>query len=144
MPSLSPLSGGPIAGLLVTAGPTTITRPTADVTTTGWTSSTPGPLYADIDEVVADDGDYIISPSLASPTPVTFTLSQTLAAGTWAVRIRTRSTTGSGQIRVVLQDSGGTPVGTSGYQAVTGSFVTYTATVTTSGTAARIQLEVTT
>lgn len=143
MPGMLPLSGGPIAGLLITAGPATITRPSADVTTTGWTSSTPGPLYADIDETVANDTDYIISPDLASPTPVTFTLSQSLAAGTWDVRIRTKSTTGSGQIRVRLQDGSGVSVGVSSYQAVTGSFVVYTLQVTTTGSAERIQLEVT-
>ena len=37
-------------------------RPTSDISTNGWTSSLGGALYAAVDEVSADDADYIYSP----------------------------------------------------------------------------------
>lgn len=46
-------------------------------------------------------------------------------------------------VRARLQDGSGVSVGVSGYQAVTGSFAVYTLSVTSSGAAERIQLEVT-
>jgi len=65
-----------------------------------------------------------------------------LSTGTYNVRTRARRTGTSGQIRALLLDSGGTTVGTGSWQSLTGSFTTYTLSVTTTGTAARVRLEV--
>ena len=119
------------------------TRPSSDITTTGWTASTGSVLYDMIDESVASDADYIISPSLSgSPGPAIFGLTQTLSAGTYAVKTRARRTGASGQIRALLLDSGGSTVGTGSWETLTGSFATYSLSVTSSGTAARVRLEV--
>ena len=121
-----------------------ITRPNSDVTVTGWTGDPDNTnLYNNIDETSASDTDFIISPSLgASPGPAVFGLTQSLTAGTYNVRTRARYTGTAGQIRVLLLDSSGTTVGTGSWQALTGSFTTYNLSVTTTGTAARVRLEV--
>lgn len=121
-----------------------ISRPSSDITVTGWTGDPDNSnLYNNIDEVSASDTDYIISPSLGgSPGPAIFGLNESLAAGTYTVRARARRTGGSGEIRVLLLDSSGTTVGTGSWQPVTGTFDTYALTVTTSGTAARVRIEV--
>lgn len=120
-----------------------ISRPSSDVTTTGWTASSGSVLYDMIDEVTPSDTDYIISPAINStPGPAVFGITPTQASGTYNVRLRAKRTGSSGDIRALLLDSGGATVGTSSWQALTGSFAQYTLSVTTSGTAARVQLEV--
>lgn len=118
-------------------------RPTSDITTTGWSASTGVVLFDMIDEASAADGDYIISPELGgSPGPAVFALTPTLAAGNHQIDVRARRTSTAGQVRVILQDSGGTAVGTSAWQSLTASFATYTLGVTTTGTAERVSIEV--
>ena len=121
-----------------------ISRPSSDITVTDWTGDPDNTnLYNNIDEVSASDTDYIISPSLGgSPGPAIFGLNESLAAGTYTVRARARRTGASGEIRALLLDSSGTTVGTGSWQPVTGTFDTYALTVTTSGTAARVRIEV--
>lgn len=131
-----------LAGAAALAGGGTITRPNSDVVVTGWTASTGTVLYDMIDEASASDADYIISPGLSSPAPAVFGLNASLASGTYDVRVRARRTASSGEIRVLLQDSGGTTVGTSGWQSLSGSFATYVLNVTTTGSAARARIEV--
>lgn len=122
----------------------TISRPNSDITVTGWTGNPDNvTLYANIDEAVASDTDFVISPALnATPGPAVFGLTQSLASGTYNVKTRARRTGASGQIRALLLDSGGATVGTGSWQSLTGSFATYNLSVTTSGTAARVRLEV--
>lgn len=120
------------------AAPTTVTRPSTDILTTGWTGS-----YVDIDEVTASDTDYITSPSLASPTPIVFGLSQTLAAGSYNISIRGKSTLGTGNIQASLLNSSNTVMGSSSVQPVTSGFTTYTLPITTTGSSDRVKLEVT-
>lgn len=119
-----------------------ITRPSSDITVTGWTS-TAATLFDAIDGTMASDTDYITSPTLPTANPAIMGLTQTLAAGTWNVRVRANSVTGSGNLVVKLLDSGGTTMGTSSTQAVTGTYTTYTLSITTTGTADRVRLEVT-
>lgn len=121
----------------------TISRPSSDVTTTGWTASSGSVLYDMIDEVTPSDTDYIISPAINStPGPAVFGITPTQASGTYNVRLRAKRTGATGDIRALLLDSGGATVGTSSWQALTASFAQYTLSVTTTGTAARVQLEV--
>jgi hypothetical protein len=120
-----------------------IVRPSSDVTTTGWTAYPDPPLYAKIDEVTPDDNDYITSPDLNStPGPAIFGISSSLVAGSYDVRFRARRTSTSGQARVSLLDSSNVSQGTSGWVTLTASFAQYTASVTTTGTATRVRIEV--
>ena len=137
----SPLLPG---GAQLLSGGAAISRPSSDVTTTGWTGTPDNTnLYANIDESAYDDADYVTSPSLgASPGPAIFGINPTQASGTYNVRTRARYTGTAGQIRALLLDSSGTTVGTGSWQALTGSFATYNLSVTTTGTAARVRLEV--
>jgi hypothetical protein len=116
----------------------TISRPSSDLALTGWTGS-----YSAIDEVTADDADYITSPDLSAPTPATFALDTPLSAGTNTVRVRARFGGTEGNIQLNLLDNTGTVVGSSASQALTSIFATYSLTVTSSATAFRVQVVVT-
>jgi hypothetical protein len=121
-----------------------ISRPSSDITTTGWTGDPDNvTLFNNIDEVSPSDTDFIISPALnATPGPAVFGITPTQASGTYNVRLRAKRTGSTGDIRALLLDSGGSTVGTSSWQALSASYTQYTLSVTTSGTAARVQLEV--
>jgi hypothetical protein len=121
-----------------------ISRPSSDITVTGWTGVPNNTnLYTNIDESPTNSSDYIISPGLtATPGPAIFGITPTLPAGDVDVRISANYAGSTGQIRVLLLDSGGATVGTSSWQALTTSIAQYTFSVTTTGTAARIRLEV--
>lgn len=132
----TPLLQGAAAGVI-------ISRPNSDVSVTGWTSSDAQPLYSDIDEVTANDVDYIYSPTLSgSLTSAVFGLSLSIPSGTHSIRIRAQRTAATGDVRVLLLDSSGTTVGTSSWQTLTAAFANYILSVTTTGTAARISIEV--
>jgi hypothetical protein len=121
-----------------------IARPSSDITVTGWTGSPDNTnLYTNIDETVASDTDYILSPSVSdSPGPAIFGIFPTLASGSYTVKVRARRTGSVGQVRALLLDSSGTTVATSSWQALTTSATTYELSVTTTGTAARLRFEV--
>lgn len=129
--------------LSVTYTTSNVSRPSSDITTTGWSASSGVVLYDMIDEATPSDADYIISPDVtATPGPAIFGITPTQSTGTMNVRIRARRTDTAGQVRVLLLDSGGTTVGTSSWQSLTTSFTTYTLSVTTSATAERVRIEV--
>ena len=124
-------------------GAGTISRPNSDIVVSGWTSSDAQPLYSDIDETSPSDVDYIYSPDLAGAlTPATFGLTATLPAGTHDVHFRARRTLYSGDARVLLLDSGGSTVGTTAWQTLSAALADYSLSVTTTGTAARVSIEV--
>lgn len=117
--------------------------PASDITTTGWSAAPPGSLFSAIDEGTASDTDYIISPDLsATPGPVVMGLDQSVPAGSYTVSVRARYSLTGGQFRVSLLDSGGTSVGTSSWTSLTNSFATYPISLTTTGTAVRVKIEV--
>jgi hypothetical protein len=130
----------------------TIARPGSDITTTGWTGVPDNTnKYANIDEASASDTDYIQSPTVSGTVaPIIFGIvdqgggANTLPVGTWDVHVRATYIDGltASQVRVTLLDSGGTSVGASSWQTVTSSFATYTLSITTTGIAARIKVEV--
>ncbi len=131
------------ATIAIAAAPSaSISRPNTDITVTGWSASSGTDLYAMLDESVADDGDYIISPEVGSAGPAIFSVTPTQAAGTLSVRFRARRTGTTGQIRALLLDSTGTTIGTSNWQSLTNANAAYTFSVTTTGTAERVRLEV--
>jgi len=120
----------------------TISRPNSDIAVSGWTSSDAQPLYTDIDEVTPSDTDYIYSPGLTgTASAATFGLTLSLSAGAYDVSVRARQTNNTSQIRVVLKDSGGTSVGATGWQLLTGSYATYTLPITITGTAVQASIE---
>lgn len=55
-------------------------RPVADVTTTGWSSSTPAVLFDMVDELSASDSDYIISPPLVGSGATYVSVNQYLSS----------------------------------------------------------------
>ena len=120
-----------------------ITRPSSDITVTGWTS-TGANFYDQINEVTYNDTNYITSPDLnSSPGPYTWTITPTpLAAGTWDVSVRCSDVASSGQIRIRFLDAGSSSVGVSAYQTVSGAFATQTHTVVTSASAVYGAIEV--
>lgn len=133
-----------LGGAQLLSGAVTISRPNSDITTTGWTGDPDNTnLYANIDEVTPSDTDFILSPTLSGfPGPAIFGISPTQASGSLNVRLRARRTGTSGDIRALLLDSSGTTIGTSTWQTLTASFAQYTLSVSTTGTAARVQIEV--
>lgn len=118
----------------------TVYRPGSDISVSGWTPSTGSDLFDCIDETTASDADYIISPDLS--TSATFGFTTPVPAGNWDVNFRARRIGDGASIRIVMLDSGGSSVGASGWQAQSGSFIDYVASVTTTGTADRFRIEV--
>jgi hypothetical protein len=121
----------------------TIARPNSDVTTTGWTPSQGSLLYPMINEVLPDDANWINSPVVdGSPGPAVMGVNNSLSTGTITVRVRAKRLAGAGQFRILLQDSSGSTVGTSSWQVLTTSIANYSLDVVTSGTTARVRIEV--
>lgn len=118
-------------------------RPSSDVTTTGWTGVSDNTnKFANIDETTASDTDYITSPSISGGEYIIFGLSGSLAAGSWDIRYRANFVGSSADVRITLLDGSNVSQGTSGWQTVTSTFADYTATVTTTGAATRVKIEV--
>ncbi|HOF29434.1 MAG TPA: hypothetical protein PK441_01200 [Burkholderiaceae bacterium] len=128
----------------VSVASVTIYRPNSDVSVSGWTPSTGATVYGVIDETTLDDADYATSPDLSSASPATMGLTASLAAGNWTVRVRGLKTDTVGQLRINLLDSSNVVQGSSSWQALTGTYATYSLSVTTTGTATRVQIEVST
>ena len=127
---------------LVTLFDQTAYRPSSDVTTTGWTS-TGANFFGVIDEAPSDDADYVTSPAVTgSPGPLVLGLSPSIPAGSRIARIRARRTETVGEIRQVFLDAGDVEVGATAWVALTTSFALYEPTVTLTGTATKIKLEV--
>lgn len=125
------------------AAAVSIYRPSSDVTTTGWTGTPDNTdKYKNIDEVTASDTDYITSPSITGGESIIFGLSGSLAAGTWDVRYRANFVGASAQVKIHLLDGSSVSQGASSWQTVTSSYVDYTASVTTTGAATRVKIEV--
>lgn len=121
----------------------TITRPSSDILTSGWTGTPDSTnLFNNLDEVTSSDTDYITSPTITGGENTIMGLSGTLATGTWDVRYRANFVGSSAQVRIHLLDGSNAAVGVSGWQTVTSSFADYTAQVTTSGAAVRVKVEV--
>jgi hypothetical protein len=126
--------------IIVTAAATPGTL-TGDVTTTGWTATPSGDYYATLDEAVASDTDYITSPTLGTGGPITMSI-EPVTAGTYDVQIRAAYSGSAGQVRANLLNSSNVSQGVSSWQTLTSSPTTYTLSVTTTGTATRVRIEV--
>lgn len=115
-------------------------RPSSDVSANGWTATPGGSLASCIDEITLDRSDFITSPNLTNPATLTWTTS--FAAGSYDVTIDADRTGATGQVRIVCLDSGGTSVGATSWQTLTGTATTYTLPVTTTGTSTQFRIEV--
>lgn len=135
------LASGPQVLLApVTATGATVYRPGSDLIVNGWTPSTGSDLFAMLDETTLDRGDFITSPNVTSP--VTMGWTAPLAAGTYDISVDFDRTGATGQLRIVLLDSGGATVGTSSWQTAPASAATTVFNVTTTGTSDRFRIEV--
>lgn len=123
------------------AGP--ITRPLADVMSTGWTPSTGIDLAAMIKEPARDDASYITSPVLdGSQGPYISTLTQALPAGNYDLRLAAGWVGAPAQMRVVLLDDANAVQGASAWTPVSPEALSaYTLSVTTTGVATRQRIE---
>jgi hypothetical protein len=119
-----------------------IYRPTSDITDTGWTNSSGTDSFALIDETAYSDTDYITSPELGTGSGIIMGLGNTLAAGTYKIRVRAKYTVTSGQVKVYLLNDSNVSQGDSGWQALSASETTYTLPVTTTGSATRVKIDV--
>ena len=138
MLGLSPVSASPVSALFSSI---TAYYPGSDISVAGWTPSTGTDLFACVDETTYNDTDYITSPDLT--TNATMGWDNPVPAGTWSLAIRPMFPEGtSGQIRLVMLDSGSSSVGSSAWQTLTGAFVTYTLAITTTGVSDRFRLEI--
>jgi hypothetical protein len=123
------------------AASVTVYRPGSDITVNGWTPSTGSDLFAMLDETTLDRGDYITSPNLTNST--TLGWQSPMAAGTYDISVDFDRTGSTGELRMVLLDSGGSQVGVTAWQTAPASAATHTFTgVTTSGTSDRFRIEV--
>lgn len=137
----SAFASAPLAG----SSSVEMVRPGSDVLTTGWLASTGTDLFAMIDEVSADDADYIYR-DLAGTDPYIFDLykagaAYSLPAGTHTIRMRHSMSSSTGQVRMLLLDSSNGVVGTGAWQAVTTSWATSEFTITTTAEATRGRIE---
>jgi len=139
-----PLASAPLLGS-ESSGSTVYYHPGATITSGGWTPSTGASLGACIDETTADLADYITSPDLSTPCTLAFVddfgAAQSLPAGTWDIPFIADRTGTSGQIRIILKDSGGTTLATGAWHTLTDTQDTYTDTLTIASAADRITFE---
>jgi hypothetical protein len=120
-----------------------ISRPSSDVLTSGWTGVPDNVnLYNNIDESVASDTDFILSPYITGGENTIIGFTPSVSAGTWDVRYRADYLSASSQVRIHLLDNSNVVQGSSSWQTVTGTPILYTASVTTTGTATRVKIEV--
>lgn len=128
------------------SGAVTVFYPGSDIAAGGWTSSSGGSLYADIDDVILDRGDYITSPDLSTTATFGWKDSNgnpaTIPAGTWNVDLDAAYFLGaSGQVRLVWLDAGGSSVGATAWQTLTLTDTTYTLSITTTGPSTQFRYE---
>lgn len=118
-------------------------RTVSDVLTAGWTASTGSNLAAMLDEDVADDADYITSPTLSGSASVAeFALDKTYGAGTYSIKVRASVNVGAGTLRVRMLNGSDVSQGVTSDQAINTTPTTYTLPITITGDATRIQIEV--
>lgn len=119
-----------------------ITVPGADVSTSGWVA-TPGPSFTPmVNEFIADDGSYIVSPFAGTGAPIILELGRSLPAGQWNVRFRANYIGSfASSVVVRLLNSSNVVVGTAAAELLTVGMQTHTVAVDTTGEASRISIE---
>lgn len=116
-----------------------IYRPSSDTSVTGWTFSGGASFSVVCGEAVYNSATYATSPDLS--TPATAALDPPMPAGSYTVSVAGKRNATQGQARVVYLDAGNAPVGSTAWQALTGTEATYNLALTTTGTAVSVRLE---
>lgn len=124
----SPAFSGSAAGIT-----STIARPNADISNTGWTPSTGSDLYAMLDEVSPDDADYISTSTLGAVCKMSLNATAFPGGASQQLSLRASSSTGNG-ILVTIKD-GATVIATRSLT-LTPSFDLHTITLTSGEIAA--------
>jgi len=114
--------------------------PTSDVSVVGWTAEPPGNKYEAIDEASPSDADYIWSYTDGA-APATFGLSSTIPAGTHTINLRSFVNQGTASMRVRLLNGSDVVQGTSNYVTINTVATTYPISITTTGDATRLRIE---
>lgn len=121
----------------------TIFHPASDITVAGWTASNGSTIASCIGEDTRSDAEWATSPDLTGGSAYFIDgLDGTVPAGTWGASVASDRLGAAGQFRVSLLDASNAVQGTSSWQAVTGSFADYSVSITTTGAATRVKLEV--
>ena len=111
--------------------------------TSGWTASNGSTIASCIGEDTRSDTEWATSPDLTGGSAYFIDgLDGTVPAGTWGASVASDRLGAAGQFRVSLLDASNAVQGTSSWQAVTGSFADYSVSITTTGAATRVKLEV--
>lgn len=106
----------------------TIGRPASDASNSGWTASTGSDLYAMLDEVTPDAGDYIVTTSTGSICEMP--LQTTAYPGTAAQKLSFKASSSTGNSVIVrLKNTGGATVRTE-TQVLTATDTLYEITLT--------------
>lgn len=116
-----------------------------DISTTGWTGVPDNTVISNnINEETSSTAEYIQSPPITgSQGPADFDLNNSLGVGTWEIDATFKYTLSAASVKFTLLNSGGSPLGDSGWIAASSVFAGYTPTITiSSGTATKIRVEV--
>lgn len=118
-------------------------RPSSDVTTTNWSTSTGTSFYALIDEdPPGNDTDYVISPSITGTgQKLICGLTESRGAGKYHIPVRASVTVGSARLRVALLNDSNDMQGYDDITVSSSSPTRYVANFDTTGTATRISFE---
>ena len=119
--------------------------PGTDVSVAGWTPTGAASVAGSWGESVLSRAEYSESSDLTVTATCTWKdntgAANSIPAGTWDIQVDGHYLAASGKFRLTLKDSGGTSVGASAFQAITGTDATYTVTVTTTGASDRFTLD---
>jgi hypothetical protein len=126
-------------GWLAPSAAATIYRLISDTITNGWTAVGAASVAAATNETTPSDAEYGLSPNLSSSYTGAW---PSMPAGNHTVRFRGDRTLTGGQVRIRYLDSGGTDVGGTAWQALTGTAAEYVLSATTTATATQARIEV--
>lgn len=122
----------------------TVFRPSADVTTTGWTGTPDNTdLYLNINEAIASDTEYVTSPGLdGTGSSITFNLDYAIPAGIWGIKVKARKAGWIGKLSASLLASDDSVLDTTSWVSLTDEFVLYDLPVTIGQEASKIRITV--
>lgn len=120
-------------------------RPVTDVSVAGWTPTGAASAAAALNEdSPGNDAEYITSPALSGvASTASMTLDKTYPAGTYSIKVRAGVDAGAGNLVVRLLNDSDVSQGVTANQALNTTPTTYTLSITTTGEATRIRVEVT-
>ena len=113
-----------------------------DLSSKGWTSNVPGPLYSTLDEAIPDDGDYIISPLLfGTSCPYIYRLPSNIIYSNLSIKFRSKYSTYPCQVRVRVLNEAEEDLGGSDWVTPSDSFTQFEIVVSITDTATKLKVE---